>query len=46
MKASKRRKNLQRRIDEWERMPKAGEKDAHGPNAKGTYHHKPGSLNK
>lgn len=43
-------KKLQRKLNEriaaWDRMPKLGNKDAKGPNAKGTYHHKPGSLKK
>lgn len=39
-------KKLARRVSAWESMPKATNVDAKGPNAKGTYHHKPGSNKK
>jgi hypothetical protein len=39
-------KKLERRLGGWNGMPKVTENDARGPNAKGTFHHKPGSLKK
>ena len=42
----KQERNLLARTQAWDKMPKVGDKDAKGPNAKGTYFRKPGSNKK